>query len=91
MRVGNSGTNDLDQVFCPTRLESLANGQPYTIQGCTTAILIIIEGQLQVFQRFSSSKLVLKTGEGCFMALNHYGNGSTGVHSSRETLKKLKK
>jgi hypothetical protein len=41
-----------------------------------TAILIIIEGQLQVFQRFSSSKLVLKTVESCFMALNHYGNGS---------------
>jgi hypothetical protein len=42
-----------------------------------TAILIIIEGQLQVFQRFSSSKLVLKTVESCFMALNYCGNGST--------------
>jgi hypothetical protein len=42
-----------------------------------TAILIITEGQFQVFQRFSSSKLVLKTVESCFVALNYYGNGST--------------
>jgi hypothetical protein len=35
----------------------------------------IIEGQFQAFQRFSSSKLVLKTVESCFVALN-YGNGS---------------
>jgi hypothetical protein len=41
-----------------------------------TAILIIIEGQLQVFQRFSSSKLVLKAVESCFVALNYYENGS---------------
>jgi hypothetical protein len=36
-----------------------------------TAILIIIEGQLQVFQLFSSTKLVLKTIESCFVALNY--------------------
>jgi hypothetical protein len=42
-----------------------------------TAIPIIIEGRFQAFQRFSSSKLVLKTVESCFMALNYYGNGST--------------
>ncbi len=41
-----------------------------------TAIPIIFEGQFQVLQRFSSSKLVLKTVESCFMALNYYGNGS---------------
>jgi hypothetical protein len=41
-----------------------------------TAIPIIIEGQFQVFQLFSSSKLVLKTVESCFVALNYYGNGS---------------
>jgi hypothetical protein len=41
-----------------------------------TAIPIIIEGQFQAFQRFSSSKLVLKTVESCFVALNYYGNGS---------------
>ncbi len=41
-----------------------------------TAIPIIIEGQFQAFQRFSSSKLVLKTVESCFAALNYYGNGS---------------
>jgi hypothetical protein len=44
-----------------------------------TAIPIIIEGRFQVFQRFSSSKLVLKTVESCFMALNCYGNGSMSV------------
>jgi hypothetical protein len=38
---------------------------------------IIIEGQFQNFQRFSSSKLVLITVESCFVALNYYGNGST--------------
>ncbi len=43
----------------------------------STAIPIIIEGQFQVFQRFASSKLVLKTVESCFVALNYYGNGST--------------
>ncbi len=42
-----------------------------------TAIPIIIEGQFQIFQRFSRSKLVLKAVESCFMALNYYGNGST--------------
>ncbi len=44
----------------------------------STAILIIIEGQLQDFQRFSSSKPVLKTVESCFMALIYYENGSMG-------------
>ncbi len=42
------------------------------------AILIIIEGLFQDFQRFSSSKLALKTVESCFVALNYYGNGSSG-------------
>ncbi len=42
-----------------------------------TAILIIIEGQFQLFQRFSCSKLVLKTAESRFDALNYYENGST--------------
>ena len=42
-----------------------------------TAILIMIEGQFQILQRFSSSKQVLKTVESCFAALNHYENGST--------------
>ncbi len=41
-----------------------------------TAIPIIIEGRFQLFQRFSSSKLVPKTVESCFVALNYYGNGS---------------
>jgi hypothetical protein len=44
-----------------------------------TAIPIIIEGWFQVFQRFSSSKLVLQTVESCFVALNYYGNGSSEV------------
>ncbi len=43
-----------------------------------SAILIIIERQLQDFQRFSSSKLVLKTIESRFAALNYYENGSCG-------------
>ncbi len=34
------------------------------------------EGQFQAFQRFSSSKLVLKTFESYFSALNHYKIGS---------------
>jgi hypothetical protein len=38
-----------------------------------TAILIIIEGQLQVFR----SKLVLINVESCFMALNYSENGSS--------------
>jgi hypothetical protein len=38
-----------------------------------TAILIIFEGRFQIFQRFSSSKLVLKT----VVALNYYENSST--------------
>ncbi len=41
-----------------------------------TAILIIIEGQFQVFERFSRSKLVLKIVESRFVALNYYENGS---------------
>ncbi len=45
-----------------------------------TAIPIIIEGQFQVFQRFSCSKLVLKTVESCFVAFNYYGNGSMCLH-----------
>jgi hypothetical protein len=42
-----------------------------------TAIPIIIERRFQVFQRFSSGKLVLKTVESCFAALNYYEIGST--------------
>ncbi len=41
-----------------------------------TAILIIIEGQFQVFRRFSSSKLVLKSVGSRFTTLNYYENGS---------------
>jgi hypothetical protein len=41
-----------------------------------TAILIIIEGQLQDFQRFSYRKLLLKAVASCFAALNYYENGS---------------
>jgi hypothetical protein len=35
-----------------------------------TAILMTIEGRFQAFQGFSSSKLVLKTVESCFAALD---------------------
>jgi hypothetical protein len=43
----------------------------------TTAILIMTEGQFQIFQRFPSSNLVLKAVESRFAALNYYENGST--------------
>ncbi len=48
-----------------------------------TAILTITEGQFQVFQRFTSSKLVLQTVESCFAALKYYENGG----EKRRTLK----
>jgi hypothetical protein len=51
----------------------------YVCMYVCTAIPIIIEGQFQVFQRFSKSKLVLKAVESCFVALNYYGNGSMYV------------
>jgi hypothetical protein len=47
-----------------------------------TAILIIIEGRFQMFQRFSGSKLVLKTVESRFAALKYYENGSEIVRLS---------
>ena len=50
--------------------------QSYNVSACHTAILIIIEGHFQVFQRFSSSKLVLKTVGSRCMGLNYYENGS---------------
>jgi hypothetical protein len=46
------------------------------------AVLVIIKDQFLeflVFQRFSSSKLVLETVEIRFVALNDYENGSTMV------------
>jgi hypothetical protein len=49
---------------------------------------MIIEGRFQVFQRFSSSNLVLKTIESCFMALNYYGNGSM-IHRQELGLRRL--
>jgi hypothetical protein len=45
---------------------------------------MIIEGQFQAFQRFSSSKLVLKTVESCFAAPNYYENGSKGIREERK-------
>jgi hypothetical protein len=44
-----------------------------------SAILMLIEGRLQAFQRLSSSKLVLKTVQNCFTALHYYENGSPAV------------
>ncbi len=41
-----------------------------------TAILIIVEGQFQVFQLFPISKLGLKPVERCFIAFNYYGIGA---------------
>jgi hypothetical protein len=48
----------------------------------TTAIPIIIEGQFQAFQRFSSSKLVLKAVENRSAALSYYGIGSSRVEAA---------
>ena len=42
-----------------------------------TAFFIIIEGQFQMFQRFSGSKLSLKAVSSRFVALNYYEKGST--------------
>jgi hypothetical protein len=53
----------------------------------TVSVLpIIIEGQFQVFQRFSSSELVLKAVESCFVALDYYGNGSICTSLSSSSL-----
>jgi hypothetical protein len=41
-----------------------------------TAILIIFGDRFQVFDRFSGSKLLLKTVGSRFAALNYYENGS---------------
>jgi hypothetical protein len=49
---------------------------PLAVSSAITAILIISEGRYQAFQRFSSSKLVLKTVASCFSALHYYENGS---------------
>jgi hypothetical protein len=43
-------------VCVGTRSISMSRSESF----CTTAILMIFEGQFQAFQRFSSSKLVLK-------------------------------
>jgi hypothetical protein len=47
-----------------------------------TAIPIIFEGWFQVFQRFFSSKLVLKTVKSRFVALIYYENGSATKFSN---------
>jgi hypothetical protein len=46
-----------------TRNEKQAQKQRNNTQQESTAILLIIHGQLQAFQRFSSGKLVLKAVE----------------------------
>jgi hypothetical protein len=58
----------------PLRQSKLTHVLKNTLGG--TAILIVIEGQFHAFQRFSSSKLVLKTVESRLAALNYYENGS---------------
>ncbi len=47
----------------------------------STAILIIIEGLFQAFQRKSNSKLVLKTVASRFATLVYYENGSNSPGS----------
>ncbi len=43
----------------------------------STAILIIMEGRFEVFQRFSGSKLALQNVMSRFATLNYHENGST--------------
>ncbi len=77
-RVVASVTHNIVNCMCthvPAQLR-----HPYIHMITHTAMPIIIEGRFQVFQQFSSSKLVLKTVESCFVALNYYGNGSTFVY-----------
>jgi hypothetical protein len=45
------------------------------MQLADTAFLMIFEGQFQVFQRFSSSRLVLKTVRSRFTAIKYYAIG----------------
>jgi hypothetical protein len=45
-----------------------------------TVILMIIQALFQAFQRYSSSKLVLKPVGSRFAALNYYDNGSIIKH-----------
>jgi hypothetical protein len=58
----------------------------YYYENVSTAILIIIVGQFQAVQRFSSSKLVLKTVGYRFVALYYYENGSTANCKTNELL-----
>jgi hypothetical protein len=44
-------------------------------------IFKIFQGPFPAFQRFSSSKLVLKIVESCFPALNYFGNASQKTHT----------
>ncbi len=54
----------------------------YLSYNTRTAVLSITEGQLQIFQRFSKSKLVLNTVKSRSVGLNYDGNGSTvGEHA----------
>jgi hypothetical protein len=60
-------------IVCPGTLACDTLSQ---VQGIVTPIPIIIEGLLQVFQRFASSKLVLRAIGSRFVALHDHENGS---------------
>ncbi len=46
-----------------------------------TGVFKITEGRFPAFQRFSNSKLVLKSVESRFPALNYFENASTSISS----------
>ena len=45
--------------------------------GYHTTLIIIFDSQFQLFERFSSSRSLLKTVESCFETLNYAANWST--------------
>jgi hypothetical protein len=61
-------------MHCPDEHYSYAYSYTYTI--ADLAVLIIIDRQFQAFQRFFSSKLVLKTVESRSDTLSYYEDGS---------------
>ncbi len=77
----NSTIVALQQYHCCTATVPLLHCNSamvalYSSLDYTTVILLTIEGQFSGFRRFSSSKLVLKTVESCFVALDYCENGS---------------
>ncbi len=76
--IDRTGSQKWEYIWCNrasiacnawSQRQTCAHGSKMSV---CTAILIIIEGRFQAFQRFSSSKLVLKTVVSRFVTLNYY-------------------